>query len=59
MRNVVYHFTDTIAVHILQLTGKLVPRKEIPIFDDKESFILEIDSATITMSTDSLAHVLN
>lgn len=54
-----YHFTESIAVHIVQLKGKLVPRKEIPVFDDKESFILEIDSATISMSTDALAHVLN
>ena len=59
MRNVVYHFTNDIAVHILQLKGKLEPRKEIPVFDDSQSFVLEIDSATITMSTDSLAHVLN
>jgi hypothetical protein len=59
MRNVMYHFTNDIAVHIVQLKGKLVPKKEIPIFDDKESFVLEIDAATISMSTDSLAHVLN
>jgi hypothetical protein len=59
MQNVMYHFTETIAVHIFQLQGKLVPRKEIPVFDDKDSFILAIDSATISMSTDALAHVLN
>ena len=59
MRNVMYHFTDTIGVHIFQLNGKLVPKKEIPVFDDKESFVLEIDSARIAMSTDDLSHVLN
>ena len=59
MRNVMYHFTDTIGVHIFQLSGKLVPKAEIPIFDDKQSFTLEIDSATISMSTDALSHVLN
>jgi len=59
MRNVNYHFTDTIGVHILQLNGRLVPKKEIPVFDDKQSFILEIDSATIAMNTDALTHVLN
>src|SRR5579871_5195750 len=59
MQNVMYHFTESIAVHIVQLKGKLVPRKDIPVFDDKESFIIEIDSATISMSTDALAHVLN
>src|SRR5437016_2302893 len=59
MKNVMYHFTPTISVHIMQLNGRLAPIKEIPIFDDKESFILEIDAATIFMTTDSLAHVLN
>lgn len=59
MRNVMYHFTDNIVVHIVQLKGKLVPTKEIPVFDDDKSFILEIDAATITMSTDVLSHVLN
>src|SRR5215469_17021939 len=59
MRNVMYHFTDTIGVHVVQLNGKLVPKREIPIFDDKQSFILEIDSATIGVTTDALTHVLN
>lgn len=59
MRNVMYHFTEDIAVHIVELKGKLIPRKDIPVFDDKQSFILEIESATISMSMDTLAHVLN
>jgi hypothetical protein len=59
IRNVNYHFTDTIGVQIFQLTGKLVPKRDVPIFDDKQSFVLEIDSATIGMRTDDLAHVLN
>jgi hypothetical protein len=59
MRNILYHFTDSINVHIYQLSGKLIPKKDIPVFDDKHSFALEIDSATISMSTDALSHVLN
>lgn len=59
MRNVTYHFTENIGVHILQLKGKLVPTKDIPVFDDPRSFILQIDSATLAMSTDALGHVLN
>ena len=59
MKNVMYHFTPAISVHITQLNGRLAPTREIPIFDDKQSFILEIDAATIFMTTDSLAHVLN
>lgn len=59
MRNVMYHFTENIAVNIRELKGKLIPKKDIPIFDDKDSFILQIDSATIAISTDALGHVLN
>jgi hypothetical protein len=61
MRNVMYHFTDQVSVHILGLEGKLVPQKEsnLPIFDDPRSFTLAINSADISMRTDSLTHVLN
>jgi hypothetical protein len=60
MRNVMYHFTDAIAVHIQSLHGYLQPTKgEIPVFDDKESFKLKISSAEIAISADSLASVLN
>lgn len=59
MRNVIYHFTEDIGVHIRQLTGKLVPVRDVPVFDDVQSFVLQIDSASIAMSTDALGHVLN
>jgi len=61
MRNVMYHFTDNVTVHILQLRGALVPVRQdsLPIFDDSRSFHLEISSADISMTTDSLANVLN
>jgi hypothetical protein len=59
MRNVVYHYTDEIAVDIQQLRGKLVPKKDIPVFDDTQSFTLQIDSATLSISTEALGHVLN
>ena len=61
MRNVMYHFTDNVTVHILELRGALIPARQesLPIFDDSRSFNLEISSANITMTTDSLANVLN
>ena len=61
MRNVIYHFADSVTVHILELRGALVPvrQESLPIFDDSRSFDLEISFANITMSTDSLANVLN
>jgi hypothetical protein len=61
MHNVLYHFTDQIAVHIRDLRGQLIPdNPEGPvIFDDKNSFTLRIDGAEIAMGTDALSSVLN
>lgn len=60
MRNVLYHFSDSVAVHIRSLDGKFVPTGgELPVFDDKNSFILAIDNAEIAITTESLANVLN
>ena len=60
MRNVMYHFTDNISVHIRSLNGRLVPIKgELPVFDDKESFNIQIASAAIAITPESLANVLN
>jgi hypothetical protein len=61
MRNVMYHFTDQVAVHILQLYGMLLPtqRARLPVFDDVESFTLAINSAAIAIGTDALSNVMN
>jgi hypothetical protein len=61
MKNVMYHFTDHIAVHIVQLQGHLLPTKAgaIVFFDDKNSFILAMASAEISISCSDLARVLN
>src|SRR5205814_6770704 len=61
MKNVMYHFTDRIAVHIVQLQGHLKPTKAgtIVFFDDKNSFILAMASGEISISCNSLAQVLN
>jgi hypothetical protein len=61
MRNVMYHFTDQIAVHILQLHGRVLPtqRARLPVFDDVESFTFALDFAEIAISTEVLSHVLN
>ena len=61
MRNIFYHFNDRIAVHISQLEGKLIPTRQgaVPVFDDKQSFVLALDSAAISISTDAMANVLN
>jgi hypothetical protein len=61
MKNVLYHFSDDVAVHILSLQGNLSPTRpgEIVVFDDKNSFKLAMNYAEISISCDSLAHVLN
>ena len=60
MQNVLYHFTDNIAVHIRRLHGELIPVKgEMPVLDDKESYTLKIASAEIAISSTYLANALN
>ncbi len=61
MRNVMYHFTDHVAVHILQLHGLVLPtqRARLPVFDDVQSFMFAIHFAEIAISTDALSNVLN
>jgi hypothetical protein len=61
MRNVMYHYTEPIAVHIAYLKGELHPVQTggMPIFDDANSFTLSIESAKISISTDALANIMN
>ena len=61
MRNVMYHYTDKVAVHIRLLGGELLSTHDgqFPVFDDKNSFTLKIAAGEMAMSPDSLANVLN
>jgi hypothetical protein len=60
MQNVEYHLTDRIIVHIVMLNGQLTPKPgQIPVFDDKTSFGLTVDSANITLSMVALTNDLN
>jgi hypothetical protein len=61
MKNVMYHFSEPIAVHIIHLQGTLTPTRPgaMVVFDDNNSFILNLDSAEITISCNSLAEVMN
>jgi hypothetical protein len=61
MRNVTYHFTDKVSVRIVALTGALIPTAagHWPVFDDKSSFNIHVDSARILILPSDLAGVLN
>jgi hypothetical protein len=61
MRNVQYHFTDQVTVHISTLHGELIPigENEFPVFDDRNSFRLRISGGEIAIGAESLANVLN
>ncbi len=61
MRNVIYRFTDSAAVHIKSLDGELLPFKpaEFPIFDKKDSFHIRIASAEISIAAADLASIFN
>jgi hypothetical protein len=60
MKNVFYHFGPSAAVHIVQLQGTLTPTKSnVVVFDDKNSFRLNLDFAEIAVDSKSLAAVMN
>jgi hypothetical protein len=61
MRNVMYHFTPRIAVHIHALSGSLRPtgQNPFPIFDDANSFVLHINAADMALTTQAMSNILN
>jgi len=61
MKNVFYHFTDPVAVHIIRLNGAVLPthREGIVNFDDKNSFSVELSYAEISVSTTALTNAMN
>jgi hypothetical protein len=61
MQNVKYRFSDKVSVQINHLDGAFVPigSNDFPVFDDKNSFKIRIDSAEIAISPQDLANLLN
>lgn len=61
IKNVDFHLTDRIVVHISALEGNLLPTQsgQIPIMDDKRSFQFDVDSANVTLSAAALSNDLN
>jgi len=56
-----YHFTEPISVHIVELQGTLTPTKPgtTVVFDDKNSFLLNVTSAEIGISCGAMAQIMN
>jgi hypothetical protein len=61
MRHVDFHIDSTLIMRIEYLRGRLVGRRpgQPPWFDDRFSFDIEMDTASITLSTGALADLLN
>jgi hypothetical protein len=61
MRHVDFHVDSTLVMHIEYLRGRLIERHpgQPPWFDDPRSFDIEMDTASITLSTTALADLLN
>ena len=61
MKNVDFHTEEPIVLRIRDLRGALLRKNKStpPVFDDKRSFILRIDSGTVGIRTDSLTYLMN
>lgn len=61
MRRVDFHVDSSLILHIEYLRGRLIPRKAgLPAsFDDKHSFEIAMDTATIRVTMTSLSELLN
>jgi len=61
MKNVDFHPNDLLVYRIRTIRGSLLRRYKStpPVFDDKRSFILKIDSAVIGVRMDTLANLMN
>lgn len=60
MRHVVFHLGDGIELRVDDLAGHLVSRTASPVFfDDVKSYVVDIESARVAMSPESLANLMN
>ncbi len=61
MVNVDIHLDPELILHIHRLSGQFLPTRkgQPPAFDDKLSYIVNIDSAEVAVSPESMSHALN
>jgi hypothetical protein len=60
MRNVVFHLGKGIEMRVDDLNGRLVSTASgPPVFDDVSSYVVEIESARVSLTPDSLTNLMN
>jgi hypothetical protein len=61
MRNVNLHLGRGIELHIDDLSGRMLGRVsgKPPLFDDLDSYVLDIDAARVSMTAESLTNLMN
>ncbi|HEV8383911.1 MAG TPA: hypothetical protein VGQ11_03495, partial [Candidatus Acidoferrales bacterium] len=61
MRNVIFYAEDGLPLDIHSLNGNLLPTRkgQSPSFDDKTSFLFEIESGEIGLSPEGLTNLMN
>jgi hypothetical protein len=61
MENVNFHVGHGVELRVLHLTGRLVGATsgKVPTFDDVNSYVIEIDSARVSMTAGSLTNLMN
>lgn len=61
MRNVALHVDDRVVLNVRRLRGALVSTRRTmpPVFDDKQSFVVHIDSGEIAVAPDALSELMN
>jgi hypothetical protein len=61
MRNLMFHLGNGIDLQVDDLAGHLVSRAadKPPVFDDVDSYLLEITSARVSMTPESLTNLMN
>src|SRR5437762_7046178 len=61
MRNVVFHLDHGVVLQVDDLAGQLVSRVsgKPPVFDDVAAYLVQIDSARVSMTPESLTNLMN
>ena len=60
MRNVRLHVAGGVTMDIARLRGTMISRTESPpVFDDQRSYVLDVDTAALSMTPESLQALMN